>query len=391
MAGHPIAAITGLGFSALSRKPGPSARRLACDAVRDAAADAGLALSSIDGLLLNRSPIEPFETLPLTVQRDLGLRDLRLLASIEGEGSSAVQMIHYAALAIQSGMVERVACVFADAPIAPGVNAGQAFAIALPMTGIDGWEREIGFLGAAPAFALVAARYMALYGAQPEAFGAWAIAEREWAMRNPRAFLKQPLSIEDYLASRPIARPLRLLDCAYPVNGAVAFIVGRADSADQGPRPPAYIHGMGQGHGGCPAFGDLEPEFDNGAATAGRIAYEMAGIGPDDVSSAQFYAPFTCAGIVALENYGFCQRGEGADFVAAGQIRPGGKLPVNTGGGMLSGFYLQGATSLCEAVIQARGDGGERQVANDVVLATGLGGRQDHHAALILSPHASLA
>src|SRR6476661_6991057 len=136
MAGRPIAAITGLGFSALSRKPGPSARRLAGDAVRDAAADAGLALSSVDGLLLNRSPIEPFETLPLNVQRDLGMRDLRLLASIEGEGSSVVQMIQYAALAVEAGMVERVACVFADAPIAPNVNAGQAFAIAIPMIGI---------------------------------------------------------------------------------------------------------------------------------------------------------------------------------------------------------------------------------------------------------------
>ncbi|MDB5698542.1 MAG: putative thiolase/acyl transferase [Alphaproteobacteria bacterium] len=391
MAGRPIAAITGLGFSALSRKPGPSARRLACDAVRDAAADAGLALSSIDGLLLNRSPIEPFETLPLNVQRDLGLRDLRLLASIEGEGSSVVQMIQYAALAVQSGMATRVACVFADAPISAKVNAGQAFAIPIPLTGIDGWEREIGLLGAAPAFAFVASRYMALYGARAEDFGAWAIAERQWAMRNPRAFLRTPLTIEDYLASRPIARPIRMLDCAYPVNGGVAFIVARIEEAEAA-RPPVYIHGIGQGHSGCPAFGDLEPEFDNGAATAGRIAYDMAGVGPGDVSSAQFYAPFTCAGIVALENYGFCGRGEGAAFVAEGHIAPGGTLPVNTGGGHLSGFYLQGATPLSEAVIQVRGEGGERQAPrNDVVLATGLGGRQEHHSALILSPHASLS
>lgn len=386
----PIAAITGLGYSELSRKPGHDARRLACDAVRAAAADSGWALSEIDGLLLNRSPIEPFETLPLNVQRDLGARNLRLLASIEGEGSSAVQMIQYAALAVQSGMAERVACVFADAPLTAEVSAGEAYAIAMDMTGIAGWEREIGFLGAAPAFALVAARYMQLYGVGPEHFGAWAIAEREWAKRNPRAFLKSPLTLDQYLESRPIARPLRLLDCAYPVNGAIAFIVGRAEST-HGACPPVYIHGMGQGHAGCPAFGNLEPEFDNGAELAGRIAYAMAGIGPSDVSSVQLYAPFTCAGIVALENYGFCARGEAAGFVADGNIAPGGSLPVNTGGGMLSSFYLQGATPLCEAVIQARGHGGERQVANDVVLATGLGGRQEHHGALILSPHASLS
>lgn len=389
MATKPIAAITGLGFSTLSRKPGMSARRLACDAARAASLDSGQALSSIDGLLLNRSPIEPHETLPLTVQRDLGLHDLGLLASIEGEGSSVVQMIQIAALAVNSGMVNRVACVFADAPIRPAVNSGQTFAIPLPLTGIEGWEREIGLFGASAAFALVASRYMNLYGANEEHFGAWAIAEREWAMRSERAFLRTPLTMQDYLASRWISRPVRLLDCAYPVNGAIAFIVSRADEAAAAPAP-AYIHGMGQGHSGCRGFGALEPEFDNGAEQAGRTAYAMAGIGPADISSAQFYAPFSCAGLVAVENYGFCKRGEGAAFVADGNTRPGGSLPTNTGGGMLSGYYMQGATSLSEAVIQVRGEGGQRQVANDLVLATGLGGRQEHHAALVLSPHGRL-
>lgn len=391
MARSPIAAITGLGFSDLSRKPGPVARRLACDAVRDAVADAGIALSSIDGLLLNRSPLEPFETLPLNVQRDLGLRDLRLLASIEGEGSSAVQMIQYAALAVQSGMATRVACVFADAPIVENVKAGEAFAISIPLTGIPAWESDLGLFGAAAAFALSAARYAALYGAKPEDFGAWAIAERQWAAGNPRAFLRTPLTMEAYLASRWIAKPIRLLDCAYPVNGAIALIVGRADEADAN-RPPVYIHGMGQGHAGRANFGSEEPELVTGGATAAKIAYDMAGIGPSDVSIAEFYAPFTCAGIVSLEDYGFCGRGEGAAFVAEGHTAPGGRLPVNTGGGHLSSFYLQGVTPLSEAVIQTRGEGGERQVdKRDVVLATGFGGRQEHHGALVLSPHARLS
>ena len=364
-------------------------RTLAGDAVRDAVADAGLSLADIDVLLLNRSPVEPSETLPLGVQEDLGLRNLGLLASIEAEGSSAAQMIQIAALAVSAGMANRVACVFADAPIAHNVNAGKAFAIPIPITGIPAWEEEIGLLGATAAFGFVAARYAALYGAGDRHFGAWAIAERAWAAGNDRAFLKTPLTMEDYLASRWIAKPLRVLDCAYPVNGAVAFVVTRNDQ-QSGPPPPVFIHGMGQGHSGCPPMASLEPEFDNGAEQAGKIAYAMAGIGANDVSSAQFYAPFTCSGIAALENYGFCKRGEGAAFVADGQTAPGGKLPVNTGGGMLSGYYLQGATPLAEAVIQARGHGGDRQVANDVVLATGLGGRQQHHAAVILSPHQSL-
>lgn len=385
----PLAVIAGLGFSALSRKPGPSARSLAGDAVRDAVHDAGLSLGVVDGLLLNRSPVEPSETLPLGVQEDLGLRDLGLLASVEAEGSSAAQMIQIAALAVQAGMANHVACVFADAPIGHNVNAGKAFAIPIPITGVSGWEEEIGLLGATAAFGFVAARYAALYGATDVHFGAWAIAERAWAAGNDRAFLKTPLTMEDYLASRFIANPIRVLDCAYPVNGAVAFVVTRGEWKGNGSKP-VFVHGIGQGHSGCPAIDKLEPEFDNGAEQAGKTAYAMAGIAADDVSSAQFYAPFTCSGIVALENYGFCRRGEGAGFVADGSTAPGGRLPVNTGGGMLSGYYLQGATPLAEAVIQARGQGGLRQVANDVILATGLGGRQQHHAALIVSPHRSL-
>lgn len=389
MAGRgPLAVIAGLGFSELSRKPGASARKLACDAVRDAVRDAGLTLAQVDGLLLNRSPVAPSEALPLGVHEDLGLRDLGLLASVEAEGTSAVQMLQIAALAVQAGLANRVACVFADAPIAQNVNAGKAFAIPIPITGIPDWEEEIGLLGATAAFGFVASRYAARFGAKDEHFGAWAIAERAWAAGNERAFLRQPLTMEDYLASRFVARPVRVLDCAYPVNGAVAFLVVRPDG--QADSRGVFVHGIGQGHSGCPAFGDLEPEFDNGAEQAGKIAYAMAGIGAADVSSAQFYAPFTCAGIVALENYGFCGRGEGAGFTADRQTAPGGSLPVNTGGGMLSGYYLQGATPLAEAVIQARGEGGDRQVRNDVILATGLGGRQQYHAAAILSPHKSL-
>lgn len=386
-----IAAIIGLGFSNLSRSPGPAARRLACDAIRAAAADAALPLPSIDGLLLNRSPLEPFDTLPLSIQRDLNLRDLALLTSIEGEGSSAIQMIHYAALAVQSGMAKRVACVFADAPIVANVNAGEAFAITVPIAGIDGWEAEIGLFGATALFGLTAARYMARYGANPEAFGAWAIAERAWAAGNPRAFLRKPITMEDYFASPWIAKPIRLLDCAYPVNGAIAVIVADAEEAGV-TRPPVYIHGLGQGHAGRHHFGDEEPELVTGGAQAAKTAYAMARIRAEDISIAEFYAPFTCTGLVALEDYGFCGRGEGADFVADGNTARGGRLPVNTGGGQLSAFYLQGMTPVSEAVIQTRAEGGERQVtSNDIVLATGIGGAQEHHGAVILSPHASLS
>jgi acetyl-CoA acetyltransferase len=391
MAHHPIAAITGLGFSDLSRKPGPSARQLACDAIRSAASDADLPLSRLDGLLLNRSPLEPSDVLPLSIQRDLGMRNLRLLTSIEGEGGSAIQMVQYAALAVQAGLATHVVCVFADAPIAPTVSAGQAFAVSVPITGIAGWENEIGLHGAAAAFALKTTRYAKLYGAKSEDFGAWALSERKWAAGNPRAFLRTPLTMDDYLASRWIAKPMRLLDCAYPINGAIAVIVASvSEAAHSG--PAVYIQGIGQGHGTAAHFGSNEPELWTGGEIAVQGAYRMARVGPSDISIAELYAPFTCTGLISLEESGFCKRGEGAAFVAQGSTAPGGKLPVNTGGGHLSSFYLQGMTPLSEAIIQARGDGGERQVGRrDVILATGFGGYQEFHGALIISPHARLS
>ena len=197
--------------------------------------------------------------------------------------------------------------------------------------------------------------------------------------------------MDEYLASRWIAKPIRLLDCAYPVNGAIALIIESVEKAGAA-RSPVYIHGIGQGHAGRLHFGSKEPELVTGGAQAARATYAMAGVGPADISNAQFYAPFTCTGFISLEDYGFCGRGDAAAFVADGNTAPGGRLPVNTGGGQLSAFYLQGMTPLSEAVIQSRGEGGERQVGNrDIILATGIGGAQEYHGAAILSPHASLS
>lgn len=126
----------------------------------------------------------------------------------------------------------------------------------------------------------------------------------------------------------------------------------------------------------------------SGAARARDIAFGMAGITLADVDQCQIYDAFSYITLLTLEEYGFCQKGEGGPFVASGVTGPGGALPTNTGGGHLSGFYLQGMTPVAEAVIQARGQAGERQCArHDIVLVTNEGGRFDHHACLVLSPH----
>ena len=381
------AAVIGLGESTFSRKPDQSARGLAVDACLAAVADAGLKRSQIDGLLLNRSPIEPSSVLPLHLKRDLCLGDLSLLASIEAEGSSAIQMIQYAALAIEAGIAANVLCVFSDAPVGVA-GAGAAYSISMNLTGLEGWDERHGLIGATGAFALATQRYFHLYGADSNALYEAAASDREWAARNPKAFLRKPLDKDEYFASRWIVEPLRLFDCAYPVNGAVSVIVSSADNAKDRPKPPVFLHGFGQGHSGARNFASEEPEIHTGAEIAEHNLLAGLGASPDVFDFCEFYNAFSIATILALEGYGFCAAGEGAEFIASGATRPGGALPTNTGGGHLSSYYLQGMTPVHEAVIQIRGYGGERQVSKTTLgLVTGFGGRMEYHAAMAVSPH----
>jgi len=385
----PVAAISGLGFSELSRKPVGTSRKLAADAVRAAIADSGIAVSAIDGLLINRSPSAEPASLPLRLREDLGLGELRMLCSMEAEGSSAVQMVQYAALAVNAGMAAAVACVFADARIGAEKSSAEAYARPMPISGIDGWEARYGLFGATGPYALAARRFMAERRLDERHLGAVAISNRKWAAGNPRAFLREPLDMQQYLASRWVVEPLRMLDCAYPVNGAAAVIVTSAERTPDTPSPPVFIHGMGQGHA---ARSGLAGDAGSGAARAGSEAYRMAGIEAGDIQCCQFYDAFSYSVLQMLEEYGQCAAGTAGGFVASGGTAPGGKLPVNTGGGQLSGYYLQGMTPISEAVIQARGDGGARQTAQrDLILVGGVGGVMDYHAALILSPLRNLS
>ncbi|WP_208510338.1 thiolase family protein [Variovorax paradoxus] len=390
MKSKPLAVISGLGFSELSRKPIGTSRELAAAAVQAAIEDAGLQLQDIDGLLINRSPVADPDEVPLRLQNDLQLRDLGLLAALDSEGSTAVQMIQYAAMAIGQGLATNVVCVFADTPV-KAHGGGDSFVIGMPLTGVEGWERSQGMLGACAAYALAAQRHMAVYGTTSEQLGAYAVSCRQWALRNPQAFLTKPLTLADYLQSPMLATPFRILDCAFPVNGGIAVVVTGVERARDLRHAPVYVHGIGQGHRGRTGLGNDDPEFNTGAAQAGSAAYRGARVTARDVTACQFYDAFSYVGILALEEYGFCERGQAAAFVAAGQTAPGGTLPVNTGGGHLSGFYLQGVTPISEGVIQVRGAGGRRQVPrNDLVLVTGNGGCLDYHACMLLSPHVSL-
>jgi acetyl-CoA acetyltransferase len=173
-------------------------------------------------------------------------------------------------------------------------------------------------------------------------------------------------------------------------NGAIAFVVTSAERARSLAQPPVYTWGWAQGHPTYPMERGSEFGIRTGAAIAGPQALEMAGISIKDISQAQRYDCYTFTVLITLEDHGFCEKGEGGPFAASGALAPGGSLPTNTGGGQLSAYYLWGTTPLSGAVIQARGQGGQRQAPNnDFILVSGNGGVLDFHGTLILSPHAS--
>jgi len=384
------AAISGLGITEMGRVYGHSASWFAAEAIRLAVEDAGLPKDEIDGLLINPGMTPLPGATGLDLQNHLGLSNLRLLASMNCGGATAGIMVQYAALAIAHGMANHVVCVFADAPLREGRGGGAAYSVAppAPPPGMRGLYTAFGMFGINAQYALAARRHMGIYGTTNDHFGAIAVAQRQWAAMNPMAEQREPITLEDYHASRWIAEPLHLLDCCLVSNGGIAVIVSSAERARDLRQPPAYIWGMGQGHPGDLRRAGWDADTGTGAPIAKERAFAMAGIAINDIDVCQVYDCYTYTVLVTLEDYGFCPKGEGGPFVAGGALAPGGSLPANTGGGQLSGYYMWGMTPLSEGVIQARGQGGERQVAkHDVVLVTGNGGILDHHCTLVLSPH----
>ncbi len=199
--------------------------------------------------------------------------------------------------------------------------------------------------------------------------------------------MREPITLEDHQSSRWIVEPLHLLDCCLVTNGGVCVIVTSAERARDLKQPPVHVLGWGQGHPGHLPERGSEFGITTGAAISGPAALRMAGISIGDVDVCELYDCYTYTVVITLEDYGFCEKGEGGPFVATGVLGPGGALPTNTGGGELSGYYMWGMTPLSEAVIQTRGQGGARQAPhNDVVLVSGNGGILDYHSTLILSP-----
>ncbi len=382
------AAIAGLGITPQGKVYGRTPVGFAVEAVRLALDDAGLTRGDLDGLLVNPGlSWGDFGMASFQLQQAMGLRDLRLSASMNSGGATAATMVQVAAQAIASGQCRAVACVFSDAPLKPPRPAGSGDAARSGSAGAYGFGRGLeaayGHFGVNAAYAMIARRHMHRFGTTNDHLGAIAVAQRQWANRNPAAqFFATPMTRDDYHRSRWVVEPFHLLDCCLVSNGGLAVIVTSAERARDARRAPVYVLGMGQGHPG----GDPLDTLTSGAPLAAAQAFAMADLTRDDIDVVELYDCYTFTVLVSLEDYGFCAKGEGGAFVGDGtRLAPGGALPVNTGGGQLSSFYMWGMTPISEAVIQLRGDGGERQVRDArVALVSGNGGILSTHATLVL-------
>jgi acetyl-CoA acetyltransferase len=224
--------------------------------------------------------------------------------------------------------------------------------------------------------ALYASRHMHEFGTTEEQLGHVALAHRAWANLNPEArFYERKMTMDDYLGSRWVVHPLRLFDHCVTSDVGCAVIVTTAERAKDLRKDPVYIKGIGFGDAGRESFWDQSNFTRTDAGHAKDVAFKQAGITIGDVDVAEMYDCFTPEMILFVEDYGFCEKGEGGPFFESGATAPGGKHPMNTHGGLLSAYHCTDGGNVVEAVTQLRGEAGDRQVEGaEIAVANGHGG-----------------
>jgi acetyl-CoA acetyltransferase len=358
------AAVVGIGWTEYSKHSGVSTLTLALRAIAAALEDAGLTHRAVDGVACHRVG----DSVPaVLVAQSLGVQDLRFHYDLFGGGSASAGVLGGAAMAIATGEAECVVCWRA-------INARSEFRMggtgrAAPDTPEYQYLTPYGHVTPPQHFAMYARAYLSRFGLRPEDLGQVAVRQRARAVANPRAMMRTPMTMDDYLASRWIVEPFRLFDCCLETDAAVALVVTSAERARDLPQVPVLISGAVYGSGHT-LFSNRRGDWTTSAAAAmSSRLYAMAGVGPPEIDVAELYDAFTPLVLLQLEDYGFCAKGEGAAMYADGG------LPVNTHGGHLSEGYVHGLNHAVEAVSQLRWDGGPRQVAGaQVALSTGQPG-----------------
>jgi acetyl-CoA acetyltransferase len=376
------AAIVGVAESDLGHvADGLSVIDLMAQGVQRALDDCGLRLKDIDGVF---SATTQSRLSVLALCEYLGIDPAFLGSTIVG-GSSFEYHVAHAVGAIEQGLCS--VAVIAYGSTQRSVGRKQA-----SVREINPYESPFKPFMPSSAYALAASRHMHEFGTTRAQLAAVAVAAREWALLNPAAWEKAPLSLDDVLSSRMVSYPFTVRDCCLVTDGGGAVIVTSAERARALKKKPAYVLGCGQSttHSSISSMPDLTV---TGALASGKAAYKMAKLGPGDVDAFELYDAFTLNTILFLEDLGLCKKGEGGAFVAGGRIGPKGTLAVNTNGGGLSYCHpgMYGLFLLIEAVRQLRGECGLRQVKDcDVALAHGNGGVLSSQATVILGSAATL-
>lgn len=362
-------------------------RELEARVIRSALADAGLTLRDVDGLCTCTGG-----TLMHSVElaEYVGIAP-RFTDATQTGGASYGLYVEHAAAAIAAGQAETVVIVYASTPRAARKRGEKGLGVFATPERLE-WETPFGVMLPISAYALAANRHMAQFGTTPEQLAQIAVDTRTWATRNPRAHLRDAITVEDVLSSGFLAEPMHKLECCLVTDGAGAIVVTSAEKAKSLAKPPVYV--LGAASAASHAMISQMPDLTvTPGAVSGPAAFAIAGLTPDDVDVVQLYDSFTITVLLALEDLGFCKKGEGGPFAGSGALAPGGALPGQTTGGGLAYTHpgAFGAFLLVEATRQLRGEGEDRQVADaNVALAHGTGGVLSATSTVILGTEATL-
>ena len=352
----------------IGRVPDKPALMLHAEAARSALAEAGLTKDDVDGLFTaGVSTLELGEYLNI---------EPKVTDNTSVGGSSFVIHVAHAATAIATGRCEVALVTHGESGRS---RVGMARRANDPDSLRGQFEAPYGLPQPVGAYAMACSRHMYEYGTTHEQLAEIAVATRKWAMLNPKAMMRDPITIEDVLNSRPISWPFNLLDCCLVTDAGGAYVMTSVERARTLKQRPVIVMGVGEGHDH--AMISQMPSYTNFAARhSGARAFEMAGVTRDDIDLAMIYDSFTYTVLLSLEELGFCGKGEGGAFVSNQRTAPGGEFPMNTNGGGLSYTHsgMYGMFAVIEGVRQLRGDYAEqgiRQVPNcELAVVHGTGG-----------------
>ena len=372
--------IVGMGETVVGKRPDATTNSLHLEAIKACLDDAGIKNTQVDGLLTNQPLNDSHRSYAVKLSHMAGI-DPTYATDLALGGATPIAMVQNAIMAIEAGMATTVVCVHARKRSTADPTPGHPI-----RRGDEHWEEPWGHFSAAGGHAFAASRHMYEFGTTSEDLAEIAISTRKHASLNKNATMRKPITLQDHQNSRLICAPLRLLDCSLESDGGGAVLVTSAERARDFPKKPVAILGMGQHHPHSSLM-NAATLTTLGGKRSSEMAYKMAGLKPKDMQFAELYDCFTITSMITLEDYGFCKKGEGKDFVKNGRITIGGEIPLNTHGGLLSQAHLEGQLHITEAVKQLRGNEvePERQVKNAKVgIVSGHGGSLAMHATMIL-------